>query len=91
MNNFCQETPFANIYILLLFYSYRQINKFKESNNKYIFLHKFILLLSPTIMCIEAITLAIPNRLAFMVIYSGLSAIILRYDIDNIVNKKQIN
>ncbi len=79
------------IYILLLFYSYRQINKFKESNNKYIFLHKFILLLSPTIMCIEAITLAIPNRLAFMVIYSGLSAIILRYDIDNIVNKKQIN
>lgn len=44
----------------------------------------FILFFSTGVMMLESLVLALPNRFAFMFIYSGLSAIILRHEAEKV-------
>ena len=44
----------------------------------------FIILFSPLVMMLESLFLPLPNRFAFIVIYSGLVAIIFRYEVERL-------
>ena len=66
------------IYLLLLFYPVRKANNSK--NKKQIPQEvRFLITMSIITMFIESFVLPLPNRLNFIFIYSGLSAILLRY------------
>ncbi len=69
-------------YIMLMtfpFWRYRKVGKKDERDRAYY----IVLILSPLCMMFESVTLPLPNRLAFIVIYSGLTAVILRHHIQS--------
>lgn len=64
------------LYVFLMFYTILFQNKtISRLGNNY----KFLILMTTLCMSIESFALPLPNRIAFISIYSGLSAIILRY------------
>ncbi|MDR0890974.1 MAG: O-antigen ligase family protein [Endomicrobium sp.] len=78
------------LYVLLMTYAIRKYKSCVPSemiskSNMY------ILTFSTGCMILESIALPLPNRLSFIVIYSGLSAIILKHEKMNCHNYKTLN
>ena len=73
------------LYISLFLYPVFAIRKVTRKNSQYNN-YKFLIVTSSLVILEESITLTIPNRFAFIIIYSGLAAIILR-SIQNNVDK----
>ncbi len=64
------------LYLMLLFYPVREVHKKKRLFSKDI---SFVITISILCIFIESFALPLPNRLNFIFIYSGLTAILVRY------------
>ena len=74
-------------YLALMTFPFRRYRK-KYFRSKIREDYFFIILFSPLVMMLESLFLPLPNRLAFIVIYSGLVGIIFRHEVEQLKQNK---